>query len=123
MESKAQAMDAIQRLETGTIFLNSGIVGYIQGAKSINPDIEVKVAYSESFGEPAKGQQVAKARLGEGAGIVDIDAFIDLDALEFGLDQPKRGQAFLVPGFHGGLHGRLDGINERLLAHGLVARA
>ncbi len=24
-------MDAIQRLETGTIFLNSGIVGYVQG--------------------------------------------------------------------------------------------
>lgn len=24
-------MDAIQRMETGTIFLNKGIVGYIQG--------------------------------------------------------------------------------------------
>ena len=31
------------------------IVGYIQGAKAINPDIDVKVAYSESFGDPAKG--------------------------------------------------------------------
>lgn len=46
------------------------IVGYIQGAKAINPDIEVKVAYAESFGDPAKGQQMAKAMFDEGADIV-----------------------------------------------------
>lgn len=46
------------------------IVGYIQGAKAINPDIDVKVAYSESFGDPAKGQQMAKAMFDEGADIV-----------------------------------------------------
>ncbi len=46
------------------------IVGYIQGAKAINPDIEVKVAYSESFGDPAKGEQLAKAMFNEGADIV-----------------------------------------------------
>ena len=46
------------------------IVGYIQGAKAINPDIEVKVAYAESFGDPAKGQQLAKAMFSAGADIV-----------------------------------------------------
>jgi basic membrane protein A and related proteins len=46
------------------------IVGYIQGAKAINPDIEVKVAYADSFGDPAKGQQLAKAMFDEGADIV-----------------------------------------------------
>ncbi len=46
------------------------IVGYIQGAKAINPDIDVKVAYSDSFGDPAKGQQMAKAMFDEGADIV-----------------------------------------------------
>ncbi|MCG8594184.1 MAG: BMP family ABC transporter substrate-binding protein, partial [Kiloniellales bacterium] len=46
------------------------IVGYIQGAKAINPDIDVKVAYSESFGDPAKGQQMAQAMFDEGADIV-----------------------------------------------------
>jgi len=46
------------------------IVGYIQGAKAINPDIDVKVAYSESFGDPAKGEQLAKAMFDEGADIV-----------------------------------------------------
>ncbi|MEM6462446.1 MAG: BMP family ABC transporter substrate-binding protein [Pseudomonadota bacterium] len=46
------------------------IVGYIEGAKAINPDIEVKVAYSDSFGDPAKGQQMAQAMFDEGADIV-----------------------------------------------------
>lgn len=46
------------------------IVGYIQGAKSVNPDIDVKVAYSDSFGDPAKGQQMAKAMFEDGADIV-----------------------------------------------------
>lgn len=46
------------------------IAGYIQGAKAINPDIDVKVAYADSFGDPAKGQQIAKAMFDEGADIV-----------------------------------------------------
>ncbi len=46
------------------------IAGYIQGATAINPDIEVKVAYAESFGDPAKGQQMAQAMFDEGVDIV-----------------------------------------------------
>lgn len=46
------------------------IVGYIQGATAINPDIEVKVAYAESFRDPAKGQQMAQAMFDQGADIV-----------------------------------------------------
>jgi basic membrane protein A len=46
------------------------IVGFIQGAKSVNPDIEVKVAYSNSFSDPAVGIQIAKAMYDEGADIV-----------------------------------------------------
>ncbi|MDE0305167.1 MAG: BMP family ABC transporter substrate-binding protein [Albidovulum sp.] len=46
------------------------IVGYIQGAEAIDPDVEVKVAYAESFGDPAKGQQMAQAMFDEGADIV-----------------------------------------------------
>ncbi len=46
------------------------IVGYIQGATAINSDVEVKVAYSDSFGDPAKGQQMAQAMFDEGADIV-----------------------------------------------------
>ena len=46
------------------------IVGYIQGAQAVNPDIDVKVAYSDTFGDPAKGQQMAKAMFDQGADIV-----------------------------------------------------
>ena len=46
------------------------IVGFIQGAEAINPDIEVKVAYSDTFGDPVKGQQMARAMFDEGADIV-----------------------------------------------------
>ena len=46
------------------------IVGYIQGAKAINPDIEVVVAYADNFGDPAKGLQMANAMFDEGADII-----------------------------------------------------
>jgi len=46
------------------------IVGYIQGAHDVNPKVEVKVAYSNSFGDPAKGLQMAKAMYEEGAAVV-----------------------------------------------------
>lgn len=46
------------------------VVGFIQGAEAVNPDIEVNVVYAESFGDPAKGQQMAQAMFDEGADIV-----------------------------------------------------
>lgn len=46
------------------------VVGYIQGARAVNPDIEVRVAYAGSFGDPAKGNQMAKTMFDEGADIV-----------------------------------------------------
>lgn len=46
------------------------IAGYIQGARAANPAVEVKVAYSNNFGDPAIGQQMAKAMFEEGADIV-----------------------------------------------------
>jgi basic membrane protein A and related proteins len=46
------------------------IAGYIQGAKAANPKVEVKVAYSNNFGDPAIGQQMAKAMFEEGANVV-----------------------------------------------------
>ncbi len=46
------------------------IVGFIQGAQSINPDIQVQVAYSETFGDPTKGEQMANAMFESGADII-----------------------------------------------------
>ena len=46
------------------------IAGYIEGAEAANPDVEVKVAYSNNFGDPSIGLQMAKAMFEEGADIV-----------------------------------------------------
>jgi basic membrane protein A and related proteins len=46
------------------------IAGYVEGAKAANPDVEVKVAYSNNFGDPAVGLQMAKAMFEQGADIV-----------------------------------------------------
>ncbi len=46
------------------------IAGYIQGAHDANPDVEVKVAYSNNFGDPAIGLQMANAMFEQGADIV-----------------------------------------------------
>src|SRR5690606_21232966 len=39
--------------------INKFEVGFIAGAKSVNPDIEVEVQYAESFGDASKGKMIA----------------------------------------------------------------
>ena len=46
------------------------IAGYMQGARSVDPSIKVLIAYSNSFGDPAKGKQLADAMFARGADIV-----------------------------------------------------
>jgi basic membrane protein A len=46
------------------------IAGFIQGAKAANAAIDVKVAYSNNFADPAIGLQMAKAMFEQGADIV-----------------------------------------------------
>jgi basic membrane protein A len=46
------------------------IAGFIEGARAANPKVEVKVAYSNNFGDPALGQQMAKAMFEDGADII-----------------------------------------------------
>jgi basic membrane protein A and related proteins len=55
---------------TKAVGIDKFIVGYIQGAHDINPNVEVKVAYSNNFGDPALGHQMAKAMFDQGANIV-----------------------------------------------------
>lgn len=52
------------------IGIDKFIVGYIQGAHDINPNVDVKVAYANSFGDPAVGHQMAKSMFDQGASIV-----------------------------------------------------
>jgi basic membrane protein A len=46
------------------------IVGFMQGAMDINPDVEVLVSYTNDFGDATKGQQAAEAMFEQGADIV-----------------------------------------------------
>ena len=55
---------------TKSVGIDKFIVGYIQGAKAIDPKAEVKVAYSNNFGDPAVGLQLAKAMFDAGANVV-----------------------------------------------------
>jgi len=49
--------------------INDFKVGYIQGAKFINPDVKVLVSYAASFSDPAKGKELVLAQYDQGADI------------------------------------------------------
>jgi basic membrane protein A len=55
---------------TKSVGIDKFIVGYIQGAREVDPKVEVKVAYSNNFGDPAVGLQMAKAMYDGGANVV-----------------------------------------------------
>ncbi|WP_113672866.1 BMP family lipoprotein [Vallitalea guaymasensis] len=46
------------------------IVGYEEGAKYIDPDIKVLKGYSNSFGDPAKGKELALVQIDQGSDVV-----------------------------------------------------
>jgi basic membrane protein A and related proteins len=46
------------------------LVGYIQGAKATNPKVNVLTAYSNDFGDPTKGKQIADSMYDRGADII-----------------------------------------------------
>lgn len=50
--------------------INKFLVGYEEGAKYIDPEIKVLKAYSNSFGDPAKGKELALVQMEKGADIV-----------------------------------------------------
>src|SRR6201996_9021379 len=55
---------------TKSVGIDKFIVGYMEGARAIDADVEVKVAYSNNFGDPAVGLQMAKAMFDSGANVV-----------------------------------------------------
>src|SRR5215207_6436033 len=44
-------------------------VGFEAGAKSVNPDVEVVVAYADTFGDPALGKELTLAQYNQGVDI------------------------------------------------------
>jgi basic membrane protein A and related proteins len=55
---------------TKSVGIDKFIIGYIQGARAVDPSAEIKVAYSNNFGDPAVGLQMAKAMFDAGANVV-----------------------------------------------------
>ena len=50
--------------------VNDYIAGFIQGAKSVNPDININLKYTGKFDDPALGKQTALSQIAAGADIV-----------------------------------------------------
>lgn len=46
------------------------LIGYMEGARSVNPSITFDIKYADSFGDAAKGQQIANQMYAEGTDIV-----------------------------------------------------
>jgi basic membrane protein A len=49
-------------------------VGYVAGARSVNPDIEIAVAYADDFEDPNLGKELSLAQYNNGADIVHAAA-------------------------------------------------
>jgi basic membrane protein A len=55
---------------TKSVGIDKFLAGYIQGAKDVDPSVEVLVAYSNTFGDPTKGAQLTESMYSQGADIV-----------------------------------------------------
>ncbi|MEJ5229855.1 MAG: BMP family ABC transporter substrate-binding protein [Pseudothermotoga sp.] len=50
--------------------INDFLVGYIEGAKYVNPNIKVLISYVGSFNDPAKGKELSLAMYRQGADVI-----------------------------------------------------
>lgn len=50
--------------------INDFLIGYIEGAKNINPEIKVAISYVGSFVDATKGKEAALAMYNQGIGII-----------------------------------------------------
>jgi len=88
---------------TQSVGIDKFIVGYIQGAHDVDPNVKVLTAYANSFSDPTKGQQLAQSMFDQGADIVYavaggtgagvIQAAKDADRYAIGVDDDQDGIA------------------------------
>jgi len=85
--------------------INDFLLGYIQGAKYVEPDVKVAIAYVGNFYDSAAGKDLALAQYQNGgvdvgynvagaAGLGQIEAAVDAKRYAFGVDSD---QAALLP--------------------------
>lgn len=82
------------------------LIGYIQGARAVDPGIQFDIKYASSFGDAAQGQQIANQMYADGSDIVYavaggtgagvIQAAKDTNHYAIGVDSDQDG---LAPGF------------------------
>ena len=79
--------------------INDFLVGYIEGARSIDPEIKVAVSYVESYSDPAKGKEMALAQydmgvdigfnVAGGSGLGQLDAAKERGLYAIGVDSDQ----------------------------------
>lgn len=62
--------------------VNLPINGYVAGAKSVNPDVKVKMTYIESWFDPAKAKESTLAQIATGADFVYAERFGPFEACQ-----------------------------------------
>ena len=60
-----QSIGFIGATETATV-INDFLVGFIEGAQFVNPDVEIRVAYVNSYTDVAKAKEIALAQYAAG---------------------------------------------------------
>ena len=86
--------------------INDFLMGYIQGATDVNPDIQIAIGWVGDFVNSATGKDIAMAQYQSGvdvgynvagnAGLGQIEAAKDMDKYAFGVDSD---QAALLPDY------------------------
>lgn len=79
--------------------INDFLVGYIEGARSIVPDIKVAISYVEDFANPAKAKEMCLAQyemgvdigfnVAGGSGLGQLDAAKEKDRYAIGVDSDQ----------------------------------
>ena len=79
--------------------INDFLIGYIEGAKNIDPDIKILISYAGDFGDPAKGKELTLIQYKAGADVIYnvaggtglglLDAAKVMDAYAIGVDSDQ----------------------------------
>lgn len=68
------------------------LVGYIQGAQYVNPDIKVNVSYVQNYTDPTKGKELGNAAITAGADVIHaVAGGAGNGALEAAMEKGKLG--------------------------------
>lgn len=84
--------------------INDFLVGYIQGARHVKPDIKIKIAYVGNFSDSARAKELTLAQINQGADIIYqvastaglgvIDACLEKGKWAIGVDSDQS-EAFM----------------------------